>query len=442
MRDRHRKTARGSRGGRKEGRGTRSPRRRKPAAVAGGRRGRTNLVVLAVAALLGALYGPRLVGATAGALIRTQVVRAGSVERTVVGHGFFLREDEVVVAPVSGTLEWLVPDGERVRAGTAVARLANPDARAELLRRLSAIDRDIAAWDTKNQASRARMEAELTAANRTVLELVTAWRERLMRKPQEDRDGGVSPVAAAAEHRQVVVFKLTTLDEERALLAKEREAVAGLLRRAVLDTTSPVAGVVSRQFDGLEESLELSVVPLPDSARLLASQPKPYEARVGDKVMPGQRLFRVTDMSRIGVAVVMSDREMAQFAPNQEVTIRMGERPAEIAATVGAVGEREKTGSGVVLLVTSEATAELARSRQAKVTVTLRSARGPALAKSCLVTRSGVTGVYVIERGRTAFRPVTVVAASPTQAVVSGLAIGDEVVTNPWLVFGKGVAVR
>ena len=93
-------------------------------------------------------------------------------------------------------------------------------------------------------------------------------------------------------------------------------------------------------------------------------------------------------------------------------------------------------------MATSDFNSDLYQTRQNQVTVFRRSRQGPGVPKSALVTREGLTGVYVVERGVTVFHSVTILAASPTLAVVEGIPVGAEVVTNPWLVPKKGVRVR
>lgn len=409
-----------------------------------------------------AYYGQAAVQAATSFLLKTQVVKAEYVERTVSGQGFVLRQDDVVVAPVAGVVEWLVQEGDRVRAGMPVARLVNPQARAELEKRLATLDRDLAAWDRDNKTQQTQVEAELATQNRQLFDRVAAWRETLVAAASTpaapaggtgggngggtggtSKDGTLARVTEAAGKRQSVAFKAVALKDERAVLAEERDGTAELLRKAVLEIPAPAAGVVSHRFDGLEEAMTLPSGQPPEPTKLLGAKPKETEAKAGDKLNRGQRLFRITDTAKIIIAVVLPDRDMVDFSPGEQVSVRFGERGAsEDKAQVTAVGERDQAGMGVVFFATADFNPDLYITRQAKVSVFRRSPQGPGVPKSALVTKDGATGVYVVERDFTVFHPVTVLAASPTMAVVEGIPVGAQVVTNPWLVPKKGVRVR
>ena len=410
---------------------------------------------------LAAYYGQLATQTAISFMLRTRVVKAERVERTVSGQGFVLRKDDVVVAPVGGVVEWLVQDGDRVRAGTPVARVVNPRARAELEKRLAQLDRDLAAWDHDNKAQQTQMESELTTQNRQLYDRVAAWREDLVTATatpaalptgQGGGTGGagsgsgtgtLARVTEAASSRKATAFKAATLRDERAVLSSERDATAELLRKAALEIPAPGAGVFNHRFDGLEEAMTLPSGQPPEPSKLLNARPKDSEAKSGDKLNPGQRLFRVTDTAKIVIAVVLADRDMAEFTPGEQVSVRFGTGGAsEVKSQVSAVGERDQTGMGVVFFATSDFNPELYVTRQAKVSVFRRSPEGPGVPKSALVTKDGATGVFVVERDFTVFHPVTVLAANPTMAVVDGIPVGAQVVTNPWLVPKKGVRIR
>ncbi|MBS3948364.1 MAG: hypothetical protein KGZ57_08710 [Dethiobacter sp.] len=60
----------------------------------------------------------------AARFVRTALAEKGFLQDSKSIHGVFIRAEQVVAAPVTGTLTWLVQGGERLAAGTPVAQLA------------------------------------------------------------------------------------------------------------------------------------------------------------------------------------------------------------------------------------------------------------------------------------------------------------------------------
>jgi len=84
---------------------------------------RGKLVILIVFLALGGLWlggnWPRLVAR----LAKVDYLARGEVRSTLDLQGILIADEQVLVAPAAGRIQWLVPDGQRVRIGQTVARI-------------------------------------------------------------------------------------------------------------------------------------------------------------------------------------------------------------------------------------------------------------------------------------------------------------------------------
>jgi len=79
------------------------------------------LITIVLLAVLGAWFGGRKLAAKL--LVETVIAYEDVLEQTLNVDGVLVREENVVAAPTSGTLRWLVQEGERVPSGYPVAEI-------------------------------------------------------------------------------------------------------------------------------------------------------------------------------------------------------------------------------------------------------------------------------------------------------------------------------
>ncbi|MDW7651277.1 MAG: HlyD family efflux transporter periplasmic adaptor subunit [Bacillota bacterium] len=64
--------------------------------------------------------------ALASVLTKTVISEDSVIEHTVTAKGILIRDESVVAAPLSGTVNWVVQEGDRLSAGTRVAAISSP----------------------------------------------------------------------------------------------------------------------------------------------------------------------------------------------------------------------------------------------------------------------------------------------------------------------------
>ncbi|MGQ9778753.1 MAG: HlyD family efflux transporter periplasmic adaptor subunit [Bacillota bacterium] len=198
-----------------------------------------------------------------------------------------------------------------------------------------------------------------------------------------------------------------------------RQGLVGVLERpkAKVKILAPAAGLLSYAFDGLEGW---------SPARVLAAPEEAYRAGQKSRTRPtakgslhrGEPLARLVDDERQYLVLPFSGERPPEAG--KSLTIRTGDLTVPV---VVAAASQQKKRVWLVLetgwfppdwLDRRRITGELVLNRTSGTVVPLR----------YLFRRGQETGVLVLRRGRTVFRPVKVIASDRERAVVADLAPG------------------
>ena len=71
--------------------------------------------------------------ALASALVKTVLSEEGVLEQAVTVRGILVRDEHVVAAPLTGTVRWVIDDGERLAVGASVAAISSPGASPKIV---------------------------------------------------------------------------------------------------------------------------------------------------------------------------------------------------------------------------------------------------------------------------------------------------------------------
>ena len=365
------------------------------------RRGGRRWLLLAasgVVALLGWRYA---VPARAEAI----EARAAPFTRTVTGPALLDALVKVDLgARIAGRIAALpVEEGDRVAAGTVLARLDAGDA-AHLL---------------------AQAEAQSAAARRAVTEA------------EADRDGAEAALLRAqADFRrkeELLPRGFATraeFDAARATL-DQAQAVAERSRSGVMRARDQLAAAEAGQRSAgvrLEDTSIAAPVDGLVTERLHS---------VGDVVAAGSPILRLVDPSSLVLTARLDESVMAQVAPGQVAELRYVSYPGRVFR--GQVLRLGRSVDTTTREFTVEVTPEEAPPHWAigqRATVTLATGVAPAVItvpQDALAPRAGQAGLWVAEGGRRArWRPVQVGAAADGRiAVPDGLEEGEVVLRRP-----------
>lgn len=368
-------------------------------------RSRARLIAVAVAAAA-VLGGFAWTVATQGPLARGRVTvaqaRVENLAPTLFGIGTVEARRAYDIGPtVAGRVaRMLVDQGDRVQPGQVLAEMDAVDLDARMAAGRAAVER-------AGNAGRAAQAALAEAESRERLAASNRQRYAELRRTgfvsQEAADARGHEAEAAAAARGAAQAGLAAARDE---IARAQAELSALERaRAHLQLRSPVAGVVT--------------------ARL---------AEPGTTLVAGQAALQLIDPSSLWVRVRIDQGRSGGLAPGLEVRAVLRPRPGEAFAgrvervdLVGdAVTEERIAHVGLASMPAGVALGDLA-----EVTVRLPVVERALAIPSAAVKRAAAgTGVYVLEDGRVAWRPVTVGTQTPagTAQVLAGIRAGETVV--------------
>jgi putative membrane fusion protein len=371
---------------------------------------------VAACALAGWVYAYRIWPAAAAAAA-TVALKNGTVEEAVLTDALVIRQEQLVRAPVSGTVIRLVPEGQRVRVGAPVVQIVSGVAAADGAAPAPATQQeppaagDLAeAFDQYNvriyQLARgvneARGRGDSAEAARLQTELDATARSQWELARQLNGSPGTPPSPAPAS-------------EPPPAGAKVAEVPAGM------------AGMLVYQADGLEEALNPSA-----SAQWKPSwfrtRGVPVLRRTGEgTVTAGDPLFKVVDNLTVGLLLVVPAEAVATLPTDGEVQLRFTGRDG---LTSARIARRVQEGSEVLLhLIAPVLPEELAGRRKVQVSLVLAARTGSVVPRSAVDVRGGLQGVWVWEGKEPQFHPAPVIGGNQQEVVLeTDLPIGTRVV--------------
>jgi len=412
-----------------------------------------------------------IVTATVGRATVTEVVDApGTVTAKATA---------TVTAPAEGSIaELYVRNGQRVEAGTPLARIDSPQAQQRLTSARQAVatagsgDLDLPAAD---------LSATSRSADAAAAEGYAAARAAAARIPDPALRTAVLAQISAAERRYAAAraqadAAITAVNEGvgslaaalRSLTAAQRSAAAAALTAAQstvdsLRLVAPVAGTVQLgsgtgggdggELGGLVDALPPSVR---DSAEQALGGPAAggssapettTELRVGSPVTSGAVVVLLVDTSTLGLSAEVDETDIALVRPGVRARIELDAFPdASFSGTVTAVDLTPTTSSrgGVSYRVRLSLTPAAAGGdsgvrppaprpgMSAVANLAVRTERDAVAVPAAAVVRAGSRDAVWVVREGTALRQPVVLGASGEDlvAVASGLRTGERVVVR------------
>lgn len=389
------------------------------------------IVVVVLAAGVIAMVRPFIVGRFAA----SAVVTTGSLDIAFAGHALMIRNELVAITPTSGTFHMVTANGDRVGAGDIVAQVLDPAAAAQLAKSTSTSDKALS--EAIADAS-LREERERTKLSGIKLQLQMKMQERQLYVDKQDVKAANSLSAEISQLEQDARLAEENIAAIRAEIAQAQRALAGgkLLGSGQGGSSATLrsrqAALISYHVDGLELTLD------PKHPNIMDVDPgqltpEPRALAEGELVNAGQVVFReITDLyTELLFFASLGDE---QVKPGQMVKVRFPRLAQEaVSARVISVKPRPDLGDGcqVVRVMLERFSNSLADLRMEQASMIVRTIDGLVVPAAAVARRNGVTGVYVLRGNRYVFREVIVVGAVGSQAVVTGVREGDQVLAKP-----------
>lgn len=349
---------------------------------------------------------------------------------TTEGLALLTGQPHLLLAPVDGQLEPLVAEGERVRKGTPIARLAHDaragtwlEERAELVREYERLQGEL--------TDQAQPDALRSAA--AYLEQIRNLRLQLAggRLPQQQElENAAAAFAGWAANRTKLHKTLGQLEQ----LELRLELLDDLLQRGAPVLFAPVAGTVTFSVDGLEEAMApqrfLEMGPATFARWLDAAK------AVAAVAQPPTRLVR----SGSPVAAVMDSWSGLVAVPVPQAVvdagwIQVGAQPLwelsgrQVRVKILRIATEPDYDPIVIAEITSELPYLITR-RTASYRIQWGQVSGYLLPAGAVQSDDENPRVIVVEGGRIRRQPVVVLWEQGDELLVDGLSGNETILRN------------
>ncbi len=369
--------------------------------------------------------------------VRYTVVRTGTLVDTLVTNGKVepVSFAEVRAARGGSLLRLPVAKGAAVRAGAVVAELEN----AEFAAAVEAAQARVGQMENELQS----MQGGGRAAELADIDGQLA-RLQLEQRQMEAEAAALRRLAARqAATRQEV----TAVEDRLASIAAQRQALSA--RRSVLFPAADRAALESR----LREARAAVEAARARAAQAILRTPVggvvyDMELRPGAYLNSGDLVARVGNTAELLVRVYVDDPELGRVSPGLPAVITWDAMPErrwegkveKMPSQIVALGTRQV---GEVLLRIDNKDLQLPPGANINAAIRSREAAGALIVpKEALRREGGVAGVFALEGGRVAWRPVRTGVSNITDAqILEGLTAGDRVLLPADAVIRPGMAV-
>lgn len=407
--------------------------------------------ILAAAVLLALLgggwwLGNRLYFMLINRGLTTAFVGNGTVEETITAPAVVLREETVLISPISGEVHWLVKSGDRVRVGSEVVQVVNPEGKVAAEPLISEVSGQIAAFDTKTQTKNAKQAAEIEKYNQRIKQKLETLRNAVAL-------ADVSKIAVLQNELQQLIFERQQLVDAYAVSSKQAESQkeALLNRKQELEDVfaktfsrvkATVPGIVSFTLDGREGDLNPATLSLWSPKDLLALTAAPVTVTEGGTVLGGQPLCKVMNNVSWYLALLLSPQEMDKLTTeNVKIMVSSIHR----GYMTGKVVERrpaDESGKGMVLVKFNGFPLGIDQLRKTDAKIFIKNFTGITVPREAVVDQDGQPGIYRVTAGQAIFQPITVLGGDNNELVVEGLEPSAEIVTTPGKIRRNGQRIR
>ncbi len=239
-------------------------------------------------------------------------------------------------------------------------------------------------------------------------------------------EGALAQAQAAAVLAETNFHRFETLEARGSASPLELDQA-----RYQFDTARGAVQQAEGAVSAARSYLSYATIPAPFSGRVVDQL-----CEVGDLAAPGRALMTIEDPSRLRVFASLDAAKAEAAVPGLEIEVRvpsLGDRVfhGRIAEVVPAADPATRS---ILIKVDLEPDASLRSGLFANALVPCGQREVLRVPRSAVVQRGGLTGVFVVESGRAAFRMVVLAdgtAETDRPEVLSGLNAGEKAIVGP-----------
>lgn len=378
--------------------------------------------------------------------MRTVQARSGALESGVYSPSILIRDETIVMSPISGRLKLMIAEGDRVRRGAHILEVRRQPGESRADEALAVLEDELR---TKKITQSQRIESLQRAITEAEVDVdavkahLSKSGDEVQTKPKTRAKARIE-LKTAIERLQSATQSLEDYRESSEYEVNRLEQrlieMRGAMKHERFSYTAAESGVVSFRSDGYEGSITAGVSDAWLSKALEAAfadeeadRPTLTEARDGQEVKAGNPVVRLINNFKVYVAVLMPITQARTFESGVvKVSFdSIGRRLFK--AKIHKVLPATSGDDSVVVFEVAAYIDAFSYMRFDKARVLSEYKEGIIVPASALVRRprDGAMGVFIAKGMDPVFHRVDVASTDGESCVVSGLPEGTRVVRNP-----------
>ncbi len=369
---------------------------------------------------------------------------SGVLDERTSGYTIYADGQTVLTAPASGSIRFLVNDGDSVRVGDVIAEIGDDQALTAVRESLSHAQAGMRLYEEET-------EGKFAALTETIEDcyhrLVSAFFRMQSAYAAGDFTGLAESEREFGQEGRIVSEKradLKGIEDERSRLAHQYEILQKIVASSSVKILTPVSGTFASQLVPQDLETSSSILAGKDASQLtvLANElanTKSYRVENGQEVAQGDAIGRIVSGENVKFFLTVKTEQRPDIETGDKVLVELDGKTS-FNSTITGVVDGEPPGysiiSGEIDYISSDrymrtSYASLITRRKQGIIVPFRS----------LIDKEGQTGVLVVQKTYARFCPVEVLMVKGEQAAVSGINDTTEIVLKG-MTFFEGRRVR
>ena len=316
----------------------------------------------------------------------------------IVGH--IIRQETLVENTSSGTLHFLVEDGERVSKNGTIAEIYNSPLVSITVSNMKEISdriKDIEEITSYNNIEAPNIVLANTKVNDALNEMIynTGAGDFSLAKSDSAK------LLSAITRRQVITGEQTDFSYQIEQLKSELESLKASLPTPQGSINASVSGYFVSQADGYENALNYENLEEITPEKINSLKPDKVPQKTVGKIVSDYKWY-------IAANVTVNESLKYKVGDNLEIKTNLKTSPT-IAVTVEKINLSQKGDAATVIFSCKQMNSKLASIRSGIMRVVAKQYNGLKLSKDALRVVEGKTGVYVVSGITVKFVPIKII---------------------------------
>lgn len=332
--------------------------------------------------------------------------------------GIIIREEKIIASDTSGTLHFVLDNGERVAKNGVIANIYSNAEASVTINRIEQLKSRIA--DIEEMQSYNDVEAaDISLVNTKVTNSLNSLVRECATRKYSSIDEYSLELLTNMSRRQMITGEQTDFSARLAELNTELDTLSASLPQAVGYITTDTSGYFVSSIDGYENLLSCDDIDNITPEFLDSLKTEEINENAVGKIVSGYVWY---------IAAKVSLEDSMQYKTGDTLTVKTSLKSnPELNVTVEKINASKSDDSVVLILSCQQMNSELASMRKGNMTIIKSTYSGLKLPKKALRVQDGKTGVFVRSGATLKFVTVNVIYSTDEYIICEQQTSNDDV---------------